>query len=91
MPKNILREHILTIADFKESGEFIRAKESFNHFQEINKPYGIIESVLDWCKEELSAEWRWQLLELSSDHKPGRYIFFFDSERDCLAFTMKWS
>jgi hypothetical protein len=51
----------------------------------------VLESVLDWCKEELSAEWRWQLAEVSSDHRPGRYIFYFDSERDYLAFVMKWS
>jgi hypothetical protein len=30
-------------------------------------------------------------LEMSSDIKPGRYIFYFDNERDYLAFLMKWS
>ena len=75
----------------KSPMEYMRDQASFNHAQEIYKEFGVLESVLDWCKEELSAEWRWQLLELSSDHKPGRYIFYFDSERDCLAFTMKWS
>jgi hypothetical protein len=70
---------------------FERCRDSFSHAQEIAKPFGVLERVLDWCKEELSAEWRWQLIEVSSDHRPGRYIFYFDSERDCLAFTMKWS
>jgi hypothetical protein len=70
---------------------FERCRDSFRHAQEIAKPFGVLESVLDWCKEELSAEWRWQLVEVSSNHRPGRYIFYFDSERDCLAFTMKWS
>jgi hypothetical protein len=68
-----------------------RDRNSFNHAQEISKPFGMLESVLDWCKEELTSEWRWQLIEVSSDRRPGRYIFYFDSERDCLAFTMKWS
>ena len=68
-----------------------RDRNSFNHAQEIAKPFGVLESVLDWCKEELTSEWRWQLIEVSSDSRPGRYIFYFDSERDCLAFTMKWS
>jgi len=68
-----------------------RDRNSFNHAQEISKPFGVLESVLDWCKEELTSEWRWQLIEVSSDRRPGRYIFYFDSERDCLAFTMKWS
>lgn len=74
----------------KSPMQHTRDRASFNYAQEIAKPFGVLESVLDWCKEELSAEWRWQLLEVSSDRKPGRYIFYFDSERDCLAFTMKW-
>ena len=75
----------------KSPMEYMRDKNSFRHAQEISKEFGVLESVLDWCKEELSAEWRWQLIEVSSDHRPGRYCFFFDSERDYLAFVMKWS
>ena len=71
--------------------DYVRNKDSFNYTQEISKEFGILEHVLDWCKEELSAEWRWQLISVSSERQPGRYIFYFDSERDCLAFTMKWS
>lgn len=70
--------------------DYMRNKDSFRHAQEIAKPFGVLENVLDWCKEELVGEWRWQLIDVSSDRKPGRYIFYFDSERDCLAFTMKW-
>lgn len=68
----------------------IRQSDSFNHACEISKPFGIIESVLDWCKSELRDEWRWQLVDVSSDIRPGRYIFYFDGERDYLAFVMKW-
>ena len=68
-----------------------RSRESFVHAQEIVKPFGEIERVLDWCKSEVSHDWRWQLVDVSSDIRPGRYIFYFDSERDYLAFTMKWS
>jgi hypothetical protein len=75
----------------KSPMQYMRDKNSFRHAQEIAKEFGVLESVLDWCKEELSAEWRWQLIEVSSDHRPGRYIFYFDSERDYLAFVMKWS
>ena len=75
----------------KSSVEWHRDKASFNHAQEITKPFGEIEYVLDWCKSELIDEWRWQLVEVSSDRRPGRYIFYFDDERDCLAFVMKWS
>jgi hypothetical protein len=68
-----------------------REKASFNHAHEIVKPFGVLESVLDWCKHELRDEWRWQLVEMSSDIKPGRYIFYFDSEKDCFAFVLKWA
>jgi hypothetical protein len=71
--------------------DWMRDKDSFDHAHEIVKPFGVIEHVLNWCKIELRGEWRWQLLEMSSDRKPGRYCFFFDDERDYLAFLMKWS
>jgi len=70
--------------------DYMRDKDSFDYAKEISKPFGILEHVLDWCKEELVGEWRWQLIDVSTDRKPGRYIFYFDSERDCLAFTIKW-
>jgi hypothetical protein len=71
--------------------DWLRNRDSFHHAQEIIKPFGVIETVLHWCKTELRGEWRWQLVEMSSDIKPGRYCFFFDDERDCLAFVMKWA
>ena len=71
--------------------DYMRDKDSFDYAQEIAKPFGVLEQVLDWCKEELVGEWRWQLIDVSTDRRPGRYCFFFDSERDCLAFTMKWA
>ena len=85
----ILRREIEPL--LKSPMDYMRDKSSFNHAQEITKEFGVLEAVLDWCKEELVGEWRWQLIEVSSDRKPGRYCFFFDSERDCLAFTMKWT
>lgn len=69
----------------------IRDKDSFNHACEIRKQFGILEKTLEWCKTELLSEWRWQLIDVSSDIQPGRYIFYFDSERDYLAFLMKWA
>lgn len=68
-----------------------RDRDSFNHAHEIIKPFGQIEQVINWCKNELTDEWRWQMVEISSDQRPGRYIFYFDSERDYLAFVMKCS
>ena len=68
----------------------IRLGDSFNHACEIHKPFGVLEEILEWAKGALTAEWRWQLVDGSSDIRPGRYIFYFDSERDYLAFVMKW-
>lgn len=75
----------------KSPMSYTRDRDSFQHAQEITKPFGQVELVLDWCKSELIDEWRWQLIEVSSDRRPGRYIFYFDDERDYLAFVMKWS
>ena len=68
----------------------IRLGGSFNHAREINKPVGELDRVLAWCKTELTGEWRWQLVDVSTDQRPGRYIFYFDSERDYFAFTLYW-
>ena len=67
-----------------------RNQESFLFAREIIKPWGGLEPILLWCKTEMQADWRWQLVDMSSDRGPGRYIFYFDSERDCLAFVLKW-
>ena len=67
-----------------------RSAESFNFAREVVKAWGGLEPILDWCKSEVEGEWRWQLIDMSSDIRPGRYIFYFDSERDCVAFALKW-
>ena len=67
-----------------------RSQESFAFAREVIKPWGGLEPILTWCKTELTGDWRWQLVDMSSDIRPGRYIFYFDSERDCCAFALKW-
>jgi hypothetical protein len=69
----------------------IRLGESFNHAREITRPFGQIDRVIEWCKTELVDEWRWQVIDTSSDRRPGRYIFYFDSDRDAAAFALFWS
>jgi hypothetical protein len=63
---------------------------SFPHAKEIIKPWGTLEPCIAWCKSELEQDWRWQMVDMASDQRPGRYIFYFDSERDCVAFMLKW-
>ena len=69
----------------------IRLGESFTHAQEIARPFGQIDRVIEWCKTELIGDWRWQVVTSSSDRAPGRYIFYFDSDRDAAAFALFWS
>lgn len=68
-----------------------RSRESFPYTREIAKPFGKLDDVLSWSKTELVGDWRWQLIDVSSDRRPGRYIFYFDSERDFFAFTLQWA
>jgi len=67
-----------------------RDKSSFAFAQEIIKPWGGLEPILEWCKKELREDWRWQMIDMSTDQRPGRYIFYFDGEKDCCAFALKW-
>jgi hypothetical protein len=68
-----------------------RESASFAYHHELTKPFGTLDTVLDWCKDQLTGDWRWQLIEVSTDQRPGRYAFYFDSERDCVAFMLQWS
>jgi hypothetical protein len=67
-----------------------RDKDSFRHIREINKPFGVLDRVIDWCRTECTGDWRWRLVDCSSDVRPGLYIFYFDSDRDCAAFSLQW-
>jgi hypothetical protein len=69
----------------------IRLGESFSHAREIARPFGQIDRIIEWCKTELVGDWRWQVVTTSSDRAPGRYIFYFDSDRDAAAFALFWS
>jgi hypothetical protein len=69
----------------------IRLSESFDYAREIARPFGQIDRIIEWCKTELVGDWRWQVVTTSSDRAPGRYIFYFDSDRDAAAFALFWS
>lgn len=67
-----------------------RDAESFNYAREIHKPWGELDPILTWCRSELQGEWRWQMMDMSTRGYSGRYIFYFDSERDAMVFVLKW-
>ena len=81
----------MRVASPKKHVDQIRDGESFAYACDISKPFGQIDRILAWCKTELQQEWRWQLVDVSSNVRPGRYIFYFDSERDYFAFTLQWA
>ena len=68
----------------------IRDQKSFAYSFNIIKPFGALEFVLSWCKQELAHEWRWCIVDCSSDINPGMYTFYFDCDRDYITFIMKW-
>lgn len=68
----------------------VRTGDSFAYAQEIHKPFGVLDDVIDWCKANMCAEWRWQLIRTSTDRDDGRYVFYFDSDRDLCAFKLRW-
>lgn len=79
-----LTEEQRRLINYRESSSF-----AFRH--EIAKPFGALDSVIAWCRDQLTGDWRWQLIEVSTDQRPGRYTFYFDSERDYVAFMLQWS
>lgn len=68
----------------------VRTGESFRYAITVDKAYGILDDILDWCRANMLADWRWQLISPSSDRSPGKYTFYFDSDRDCCAFKLRW-
>ena len=88
MPSTIA--HDPELAEFRRQIDW-RDEASFAHARQIIKPYGEIDRILAWCKSELIDTWRWQMVEMAAPHRPGRYIFYFDNERDYLVFCLKWA
>ena len=68
-----------------------REDTSFAYSREISKEFGGLDRILVWCKSECTGDWRWKLLDVSSDTRPGRYIFYFDNEQDFVAFLLQWA
>lgn len=68
----------------------VKQQEHFNHACEINLPWGEIDGVLAWSRQEMREGWRWQLAEACSRGQPGRYIFYINDDRDYFAFKLIW-
>jgi hypothetical protein len=70
---------------------YLGSKHTFNYACSICKPSGVLDAVLAWCRSEMQdATWRWQMRSQSSPFENGEYIFYFNNERDYLAFILRW-
>jgi hypothetical protein len=67
-----------------------RTKDSFKYSVCLTRPWGWLDDAIAWSKTELINEWRWYIERASTDQLPGIYIFYFDTDRDYFAFTMKF-
>ena len=52
----------------EEYTRVIKIEEGYPHAKTLFLPTGEIDSVVDWCKQELSPGWKWQILTSSSQH-----------------------
>ena len=67
-----------------------KAEEGYSHAKILYLPTGEIDAVVDWCKQELTPGWKWQILSSSSTNTPGAYAFFFNADSDFFAFLLKY-
>ena len=74
----------------EEYTRVIKIEEGYPHAKTLYLPSGEIDGVVDWCKQELSPVWKWQILTSSSTNTPGVYAFFFSNDADFFAFILKY-
>ena len=74
--------------DFNQINE--RSADSFNYAQQTRRAFGDLDPVIQWCRQNLTEDWRWQMTSMPNDRDPGEYIFYFDSQEDYFMFTMRW-
>jgi|LakMenE18May11ns_1017448.scaffolds.fasta_scaffold9051103_2 hypothetical protein len=54
----------------------------------IGLPYGKLQSILEWCKRNCTHEWKFEEDGNTMDTWEPKYTFYFESERDYVAFTL---
>lgn len=52
----------------------------------INVPYGELQHVVEWCDRNCAYDWRY--MEDPNGEMYNSWVFFFENERDYVAFTM---
>lgn len=51
----------------------------------VSLSYGELKPVIEWCERNCTGDWRFME---DPDNQWGGYVFFFDTERDYVAFSM---
>jgi len=74
----------------EEYTRVIKIEEGYPYAKTLYLPTGKIDAVVDWCKQELTPGWKWQILTSSSTDTPGVYSFFFHNDSDFFAFLLKY-
>jgi hypothetical protein len=81
-------------ANWRELEYSSREATSFAYSSPVTLEFGQLEPFLAWCRTELVGEWRWEYYPrdaIGNCYNKWQYRFYFDSERDCLAVTLKWA
>jgi hypothetical protein len=63
---------------------YIDIPKTFN--SNIAIPYGQLGNVIDWCKVNCTHEWKYDYSP--HDANVPDYVFYFESERDYVAFLL---
>lgn len=51
----------------------------------IEVPHGELQTIVDWCDRNCTSDWRYME---DANNQWGGYEFFFESDRDYVAFLM---
>lgn len=55
---------------------------------DITLGYGVLKPTIEWCKRNCTSEWKFTEDGNTIDDWQRKYTFYFESERDYVAFTL---
>lgn len=58
-----------------------------SHKISVKIPYGELQSTVEWCDRNCKDDWRY-MEDPNADYLTGGWVFFFESDRDYVAFTL---
>lgn len=75
-----------------DTGLLDRDELSFAYAARVRLPFGSLGPAIDWCKNNLGHDWRWQMVSFPNQHADnlGDYIFYFDGNQDHMLFCLKY-